>query len=224
MLTSHRPKELPSNVTHVARIEGGRIVGREMGTFLISSTPRPVRVRTGRARSSMSPFLAAGSFASRNATIYRDYRPVIRDLNWTLLPGEHWAVLGANGSRQVDVAEPDLRRPASGARRHDRARRPVRRRSHRGVEASRRVGFAGAAGRSLRGAVARRSRHLRPLRQRRTERAADRSGSAQRAPLARILRHRGAARPWPAQRFLRPDATRAARARDGERSRAAAAG
>ena len=33
-----------------------------------------------------------------NATIYRDYRPVIRDLNWTLLPGEHWAVLGANGS------------------------------------------------------------------------------------------------------------------------------
>ena len=33
-----------------------------------------------------------------NATIYRDYRPVIRDLDWTLLAGEHWAVLGANGS------------------------------------------------------------------------------------------------------------------------------
>ena len=33
-----------------------------------------------------------------NTTIYRDYRPVIRDLNWTLAPGEHWAVLGANGS------------------------------------------------------------------------------------------------------------------------------
>ena len=33
-----------------------------------------------------------------NATIYRDYRPVIRDLNWTLRAGEHWAVLGANGS------------------------------------------------------------------------------------------------------------------------------
>jgi len=33
-----------------------------------------------------------------SATIFRDYRPVIRDLNWTLLPGEHWAVLGANGS------------------------------------------------------------------------------------------------------------------------------
>lgn len=33
-----------------------------------------------------------------NATIYREYRPVIRNLNWTLRRGEHWAVLGANGS------------------------------------------------------------------------------------------------------------------------------
>lgn len=33
-----------------------------------------------------------------NATVFRDYRPIIRDLNWTLRTGEHWAVLGANGS------------------------------------------------------------------------------------------------------------------------------
>ena len=34
----------------------------------------------------------------RNADIYRDYRPVIRKLDWTLARGEHWAILGANGS------------------------------------------------------------------------------------------------------------------------------
>ncbi len=34
----------------------------------------------------------------RNASLYRDYRPVIRELNWTIHRGEHWAVLGANGS------------------------------------------------------------------------------------------------------------------------------
>src|SRR5690606_18778354 len=34
----------------------------------------------------------------RNASLYRDYRPVIRDLNWTIARGEHWAILGANGS------------------------------------------------------------------------------------------------------------------------------
>ncbi|MFL6577753.1 MAG: ABC transporter ATP-binding protein, partial [Povalibacter sp.] len=32
------------------------------------------------------------------ADLYRDYRPVIRDLNWTLDRGDHWAVLGPNGS------------------------------------------------------------------------------------------------------------------------------
>jgi molybdate transport system ATP-binding protein len=32
------------------------------------------------------------------ANLYRDYRLVIRQLNWTLNRGEHWAVLGANGS------------------------------------------------------------------------------------------------------------------------------
>lgn len=44
--------------------------------------------------------MAAGAFLVRisNAAIFRDYRPVIRDLNWTLHSGEHWAVLGANGA------------------------------------------------------------------------------------------------------------------------------
>jgi molybdate transport system ATP-binding protein len=34
----------------------------------------------------------------RNANLFRDYRPVIRELDWTLHLGEHWAVMGANGS------------------------------------------------------------------------------------------------------------------------------
>ena len=36
--------------------------------------------------------------AISHADIYRDYRPVIRDLTWTLRAGEHWAVLGPNGA------------------------------------------------------------------------------------------------------------------------------
>ncbi len=34
----------------------------------------------------------------RDAWLYRDYRPVIRGLDWTVGAGEHWAILGANGS------------------------------------------------------------------------------------------------------------------------------
>jgi molybdate transport system ATP-binding protein len=30
--------------------------------------------------------------------LYRDYRPVLRDLDWDLARGEHWAIVGANGS------------------------------------------------------------------------------------------------------------------------------
>jgi molybdate transport system ATP-binding protein len=98
VLTSHRPKELPSNVTHVAQIEAGRIVKRTPGQkWRRSPFRKPRAVQTERPEMGTVP---ASSWLVRisNATIFRDYRPVIRDLNWTLLPGEHWAVLGANGS------------------------------------------------------------------------------------------------------------------------------
>ncbi|HEV8330901.1 MAG TPA: ATP-binding cassette domain-containing protein [Steroidobacteraceae bacterium] len=94
VLTSHRPKELPANVTHVARIEGGRIVDRKRGH---SSFPRrraaPIPAGEMRNVPISQPLVTIA-----NATIYRDYRLVIRDLNWTLRSGEHWAVLGANGA------------------------------------------------------------------------------------------------------------------------------
>jgi molybdate transport system ATP-binding protein len=32
------------------------------------------------------------------ADLYVDYRPVLRDLNWELRKGQHWAVFGANGA------------------------------------------------------------------------------------------------------------------------------
>jgi molybdate transport system ATP-binding protein len=33
-----------------------------------------------------------------HADLYVDYRPVLRDLNWELREGQHWAVFGANGA------------------------------------------------------------------------------------------------------------------------------
>jgi molybdate transport system ATP-binding protein len=97
VLTSHRPKELPANVTHVARIESGRIVGRGTEKRGHSSFRRPRAPRARPAEIRNVP-ISAWLVRIANATIFRDYRPVIRDLNWTLRAGEHWAVLGANGS------------------------------------------------------------------------------------------------------------------------------
>jgi molybdate transport system ATP-binding protein len=97
VLTSHRPKELPANVTHLARIDGGRIVEQGMEKRGHSSFRRS---RPPRARPAEIGNVAVSAWLVRisNATIFRDYRPLIRDLNWTLRAGEHWAVLGANGS------------------------------------------------------------------------------------------------------------------------------
>jgi molybdate transport system ATP-binding protein len=120
VLTSHRPKELPANLTHLARIESGKIVsaGPVSRSRLSQVRPRPnspsqAGEEIGRRRdeeskrkrslSSLRPRAGEGREAPwlvriRAANVYRDYRPVVRDLDWTLRRGEHWAVLGANGS------------------------------------------------------------------------------------------------------------------------------
>ncbi|MGH8174674.1 MAG: ATP-binding cassette domain-containing protein [Steroidobacter sp.] len=125
VVTSHRPKELPVNVTHIARMERGRIIemgpgrgawgagrnkkGEGLGargsgqSKMASAAYRMGVVKktfVTHFRSDLSPAPQAPRpfIVIRNATLFRDYRPVIRDLNWTVQRGEHWAVLGANGS------------------------------------------------------------------------------------------------------------------------------
>lgn len=102
VITSHRPKELPKNVTHVAHIEHGRMVsagpvGHEQKISRDREEPKAKPRVLVAAKSKKKPS-SAPLFVIRNADIYRDYRPVIRNLNWTLARGENWAILGANGS------------------------------------------------------------------------------------------------------------------------------
>jgi molybdate transport system ATP-binding protein len=111
VLASHRPKELPANVTHVARIEAGRIVEKGAGLAAQGSQgdagpgARDAGQKRGAPKEALSatgprpePHAPSPFIIFRNASFYRDYRPIIRALNWTIRRGEHWAVLGANGS------------------------------------------------------------------------------------------------------------------------------
>jgi molybdate transport system ATP-binding protein len=134
VLTSHRPKELPKNVTHIARIEHGRIVSAgPIGALAATDSKRGVASASAQARGEESASVTrrrvpAGAqahgdaheraplFIIRNADIYRDYRPVIRKLDWTLRRGENWAILGPNGSGKsslLNVIHGDLH-PALG--------------------------------------------------------------------------------------------------------------
>jgi molybdate transport system ATP-binding protein len=101
ILTSHRPAELPSSLTHIAHIESGRITASGKASRELQQGAPRSRIKL--ATPSRSPTASRKNAASwlvriRNADIYRDYRPVIRGLDWTLRKGEHWAVLGANGA------------------------------------------------------------------------------------------------------------------------------
>jgi molybdate transport system ATP-binding protein len=102
VLSSHRPKELPSNVTHVARIETGRIVAASPVSRGMTEPARKQKsTRIAKSWDAIAPPKRPGRdwlVRIRGAHLYRDYRPVIRDFDWTLQRGEHWAVLGPNGS------------------------------------------------------------------------------------------------------------------------------
>jgi molybdate transport system ATP-binding protein len=100
ILTSHRDFELPTNFTHWARMDRGKIVSygerrdfkvaaKKAGSNAVASVPS-LRSRVPKSK---KPLIRIA-----HADIYREYRPVIRDLNWELKRGEHWAILGANGS------------------------------------------------------------------------------------------------------------------------------
>lgn len=113
IISSHRPDELPRNVTHIARIAAGRIVEQGVRREVRGPGQKTQRSRSAHVPASSASLPLSGTRrATRattplvrisNANIYRDYRPVIRNLNWTLERGEHWAVLGANGSGKSTI-------------------------------------------------------------------------------------------------------------------------
>jgi molybdate transport system ATP-binding protein len=120
--SAHRPEDAPRGFESAFVVDEGRIayagprvraprewLAAQAGTASArwGRAPAP---RSARTRLARKP--APGRATSRPATsarvapllrlagidLYRDYRPVLRDVNWTVRAGEHWAILGANGS------------------------------------------------------------------------------------------------------------------------------
>ena len=195
ILTSHRPHELPANVTHIAHIEGGRIIAagkaRSRGSCAHS------RPRSGLRLESAS--IADAARAAARAVMARAHS---RRRHLPRLPTGHSragldaAARRALGDprcerlRQVDVAEPDLRRSASRARRHDRA-------AGRPPALASRTGSGASAGcrRSCRPITSRAGRSKRSSISGRYSSVGlndppTRGGSRAAQALARILRHR----------------------------------
>jgi molybdate transport system ATP-binding protein len=94
IISSHRPHELPRNVTHTAHIAAGRVTVTKGRAQAARVSRNASRAHAGVQPGERGDWLVR----IRGADLFRDYRPVIRDLNWTIHAGEHWAIMGANGS------------------------------------------------------------------------------------------------------------------------------
>lgn len=96
--TTHRAGEIVPGLTHAMVAQGGRIrvIGR-----LEQSVPSMLSIASVSSTGPNPPTPAddaAPLFEVRDCDVYLDRVPVLRDLNFTMLPGENWLLLGANGS------------------------------------------------------------------------------------------------------------------------------
>lgn len=100
IITSHRPQELPANVTRAVRLDRGKLAPLVLQSGARDQQRHDKRVQHAERASAPRAAARRDAWLIRicDADVYRDYRAVIRQLNWTIHEGEHWAVLGANGS------------------------------------------------------------------------------------------------------------------------------
>ncbi len=121
LLATHREDDLIPALAWRLVLEAGRVASeRRVGTRCRAS---PLRAERGersehpagtcgeiRMLAALAPTASAdgdaaqrvptGGFLFRlcNVSVYRDRKPVLRNLSWEMRPGEHWAITGPNGS------------------------------------------------------------------------------------------------------------------------------
>jgi len=98
IVTTHRATDIPRNTTHGARMKLGRIDASHQPVSNAKFAAIGVHRRGPPSALSLQPKSAAPLIALRDVDLYRDYRLVLRDVNWIIRHDEHWAITGRNGS------------------------------------------------------------------------------------------------------------------------------
>jgi molybdate transport system ATP-binding protein len=104
--TAHRAMDVPRGTIGLLELRAGRLhsAARLRGADLVrlsrQAAEPPAALRPAAIPPSSSAERRHGEFLVRirAADLYVDYRVVLKHLNWELRPGEHWAVVGANGA------------------------------------------------------------------------------------------------------------------------------
>lgn len=106
VLTTHHLPECPEFITHAAHVCDGRIEKSGPAKEMLTR-PEPVACAPMIAVEPPRPEQDDGAGALLHlsgVSVRRSGRMVLSDVNWTVRPGEHWAVLGANGAGKSTLA------------------------------------------------------------------------------------------------------------------------
>jgi molybdate transport system ATP-binding protein len=113
VVTAHRTADVPRGTRGLLELAEGRVqaIRRLRASDLVrlaqrageSARPRAAAQRGAPGKLQEKPPATARADASvlvrlSHVDLFVEYRPVLRDLDWTLRKGEHWAVYGANGA------------------------------------------------------------------------------------------------------------------------------
>ena len=103
VLSAHRPDDAPAGFRRVVALERGRLVhdgvlGRAARERLLAGVAAKSARRLPAPRPRPRRRATASFVTLRSVDLYRDYRPVLTGLDWTVGAGESWGILGANGS------------------------------------------------------------------------------------------------------------------------------
>ncbi|MFI4891672.1 MAG: ATP-binding cassette domain-containing protein [Steroidobacterales bacterium] len=95
VIAAHRAMDVPRGTTRLIELEDGRV--QRMAPLRHAAL---ASLAATAAASPHPPAQSPGKPLLRlvDADLYVDYRPVLRDINWQLRSGEHWAVTGPNGA------------------------------------------------------------------------------------------------------------------------------
>ena len=104
LLSTHAEEDLPSVVTHFLQLDEGKIVGygaKEESPAL--ERKEPVKLFTPRTPERTVVCNGDPLVAIKNVDVFRKGKPALRGINWTIKPGENWAVFGRNGSGKTTL-------------------------------------------------------------------------------------------------------------------------
>jgi molybdate transport system ATP-binding protein len=110
VLVTHRLSQIPAQVTHVMGIRAGQVLFQ--GLRAETLTPeniarlyggRPLEPSPAPVPEPCAPSLCEPLVEFRNVTVSYGGKPVLKNLNWSMRAGEHWALCGPNGSGKTTV-------------------------------------------------------------------------------------------------------------------------